>query len=204
MLYRLALAVLQPEVLRSPVTQSKVTFSMEKEGKGEVNTSPREKEESRKRSLPAIITTDDPGPGPTATPSEAKVDLQLPRVPCDDDNVKAAKNDDAQANTSEWNVRAGSRIPGGYSAETHDPILDLYRDACLRWYSNKVRKIFTTYLKLTYGKDWYKLAHGKVPVFAGSKRKRDEEAEELLPISLEDLDVEAPVRPPASASQIGD
>ena len=203
-LYRLALAVLQPELLRSPVTQSKVTFSMEKEVKGEVNTSPQEKEESRKRSLPAIITTDDPGPGPTATPSEAKVDLQLPRVPCDDDNVKAAKNDDAQANTSEWNVRAGSRIPGGYSAETHDPILDLYRDACLRWYSNKVRKSFTTYLKLTYGKDWYKLAHGKVPVFAGSKRKRDEEAEELLPISLEDLDVEAPVRPPASASHIGD
>ena len=108
---------------------------------------PREPLESRKRSLPSFIPTNEPGPGPTATPSEAKVDLLIPRVQLNEDNVKAARNDDAKANESKWNVRAASRVPGGCLPEAHDLMLDLYRKACLRWYSYKVRKSVTTYLK---------------------------------------------------------
>lgn len=58
-------------------------------------------------------------------------------------------------------------------------------------------------MKLTYGEDWYELAHGQVPLHAGTKRKRDDEEEEVS-ISLEDLDSDVPIHPPASASQIGD
>jgi len=204
-LYRLALAVLQPDLMSTPVTYTDPEPNTEEGRKGENLILPQEPLISRKRSLPVFMPTDEPGPGSTATPSEAEVDLPIPRVCLDKDNVKAAKNDDAKANSSEWNVRAASRFPGGYSSETHDPMLELYRKACLRWYSNKVRKSFTKYLKLTYGEDWYELAHGQVPVHAGTKRKRDsEEVEEIPPISLEELDSETPVHPPASVSQIGD
>ena len=74
---------------------------------------PQDPLESRKCSLPAFMPTDEPGPGPSATPSEAEVDLPFPRVRLDDENVKAAKNDDAKANSSKWNVRAASRFSGG-------------------------------------------------------------------------------------------
>ena len=203
-LYRLALAVLQPEVMRTTIAYLGEQPVVDREERGDFVSRPQDPLESRKRSLPAFMPTDEPGPGPSATPSEAEVDLPVPRVRLDDENVKAAKNDDAKANSSEWNVRAASRFPGGYSSDTHDPMLELYRKACLRWYSNRVRKSFTSYLKLTYGENWYELAHGQVPVYAGTKRKRDDDEEELPPISLEELDSEVPLPPPASASQIGD
>ena len=103
-LYRLALAVLQPELMRTPDIKPIQELTKDKIEESDFITLPSERIGSRKRSLPAGVPTDDPGFRPTATPSKIEVDLHLPRVPCDDDNVKAAKNDDAKANANEWNV----------------------------------------------------------------------------------------------------
>ena len=158
-LYRLALAVFQPEILQSSNPVGVSVGAMLNHKRTEIVSQTDGGGKMRKPSVPEIMPTGDPGQMDMATPSEAEVDLPIPRVSVDNDNVKAAKNDDAKANALEWNVRAGSRLPGGYSPQKHDSMLELYRDACLRWYTNKVRKSLTTYLTLTYGKNWYELAH---------------------------------------------
>ena len=119
------------------------------------------------------------------------------------ENVKAAKNDDAKANEREWNVRAARHFPGGYVPEKHDPMLELYRQASLRWYSNKVRKSFTHYLRITYGENWYELAHGRAPVYGGKKRKREEEHSGSPIFSLSDVDVDQYPHFTASDRHIG-
>ncbi len=198
-LYRLALAVFQPTLLRSPGTSMSRGPAQESV---DITRSLGEGSRGKNQDVPGAMPTDEPRKVNMATPSEEEVDLPGSRVSVDDDNVKATKNDDAKANASEWNVRAGSRFPGGYSPQKHDPMLELYRDACLRWYTNRVRKSFTSYLTVTYGENWYELAHGRSPSYAGKKRKR--EAESAVSISLESLGCDVDVQLATSASQIGD
>ena len=182
-LYRLALAVLQPLEPKDTPTEETTDTTIRSPGINE--------QEPRKTSLDRLserLTEELLKLDPTATPPVKEVDSRPKATLIPDANVKAAKNDDAKANESEWNERAGRNLKGGYDPETHDIPLDLLRDASLRWYQNKVRKSFTGYLVATYGKNWYELAHGNSAAVTGKKRKREDEKVETPSFSLFDLD----------------
>ena len=202
-LYHLALATLKPSSIDDfKAVEMKVKSTGENDDLEQEFESPLQ---DVKQNLPrnGYQTNTGPGPFQSATPSVAEVDLRNSHSNTQNDNVKAAKDDDAKANESEWNIRAASGFPGGYDSASHDQMLDLLRDASLRWYQNKVRKSFTTYLKVTYGDNWYELAHGQSPVYAGRKRKRESEVEESPSFSLENLDVNQNAHFKASDRHIG-
>ena len=200
-LYHLALATLRPrEVENLPKI-----ISLRKGGEEEVNHEIilEEPKGNVERTIGDSVVDDEAGTSSNVASSKIEVDLRDTPILDADKNVKATKNDDAKANESEWNVRAASRFPGGYDSESHDSLLDLYREASLRWYSNKVRKSFTHYLKVTYGENWYELAHGKAPVYAGKKRKRERDQGESPTFSLSDVDVNQSPHFTASDRHIG-
>ena len=148
----MALAVLQPDEIKPTTTNATVEPNGGKRKSGEVEAPPDPKSRGTKYSQSEPVPSAEPGPTPIAIPSnKIEVDSQPKLSSRVDDNVKAVKNDDSKANVSEWNIRAGRKLPGGYELEKHDQSFDALRQASLRWYQNKVRKSFTNYLRVTYG-----------------------------------------------------
>ena len=182
-LYRLAVAVLarEDEAPVSPSTRIPTVIKnatvLEKELEVPVETDEKSfgVEINRKRSVSRMCSSaDDVAANPPLSPGEtSKSQAKSPEEA--DPNLKAAKNDDAKANEGEWNERLGKLMPEEYDPQKHDNLFEKFRDFNLRWYCQKVRRSFVSYLKITYGDNWYDLANGKSGKRAGGKRKRNEQ-----------------------------